>query len=286
MEGRRNLEVFTENKDDKEQQEAAKDVKSSLKRGYHHFFAESEDFREFIKNKEEKKICRDAILAAKLALEELKLKKFADHIEIEPDNIHILSKEDFERIGSPDSGGFHRLENTYAPVNDNILKFIHVITHELSHAISYYALNLEKEKGENSHTGLKYNDFALISKRSGLDFTKENGELIFQGLAEATTELLADRIRQQFVKLNKNLPMRKKKDLVESHVYYPQILIVNHITGSYSWLNNAEIKIPGVTKILAEMGTEPEDAVEASKKLGFKDLTEYLEAERGKQGEG
>lgn len=256
-------------------------------------FAEVYGVQELKKNKFEIAAIRDVLYAAHLFLKKLGL----ESMNLSRDQIHILDPEKISEYFEPDAAGKTAFGNLYAQRNPNKMTFIHDLTHELSHFLSFYAINVTiAENSDERHININM-------RRMGYTFRKPQAgyeESDFSGLDEAMTELFAHNLRSAFVENSDLLAEADERKLENYYVYYPQILIIKkliesaaeneeqsqeyftelfreHVTGKYDLLKKIEQKHRGAVKVLRNMGTETQDALEAAKKLGFDNVVREIE---------
>jgi predicted metal-binding transcription factor (methanogenesis marker protein 9) len=217
---------------------------------------------------------------------------------IHQDNIHILSPKEFHTKVELDKGGKTAYGHIYLVRKPDQSLFIHELTHELSHLVSFYAFRVKHEYNEESEQttniyGMRKGGFAFIPK-------PEQKDAHFEGLDEAATEMFAQHIRQKFIESNPTLNSDTKEFLQNKIVYWPHVMVIDKVISSitdseeeYNKTKNDLFreKITGEStvlkkisqhnkewvKILYEMGSSDEDAKHAAEQLGFFDLVQEIE---------
>ena len=207
--------------------------------------------------------------------------------------IHILSEQEFDEkinlIDQKKSGGKYSFGHIYC-IRDEFINFLHKLVHELAHTFSFYYLSVDSSLDE-THINMR---------QSGLSYSKNNDNHLFNGLNEAVTELITTEVLKKIVK-NNNFKSKEKDELINTIDYYPQVLVLKELVdeisgedddfkeelmkkiyrgsynGDYAFLKEFEKRHKGSIKILREMGTEDEHALEAVKKLHLKKAQKIIE---------
>lgn len=227
-----------------------------------------------------------------------------EEMDMDDERVHVIDEEEFGRAyGKPDVQGTAMYGHAYVIRNEDESRFVHDVTHELSHVVSYLALDATKiTEGKNkglSCTGVR---------KSGMIFSPESGRVtLYAGFNEAVTEMFAKQVRKHSLD---SLPLgeQQKEDLVQSHVYIPQLEIVrrvldevaeddaerdglkkelflDYLNGTYKVMKKIDRRRPGTSKILAEMGTNFDAARETGRQLGYDDFDEFVEKLKETLGE-
>lgn len=282
-EGKKNVEIRINNSSEADNtsgktQEIAKEFLDA-----NMYKNESFNVHELEKNNEELEAIEMIQLGFNDFLEEYDLPKIDFNIE----NIHILSPEEYNEKFSDNDGSF-AFGHVYCKRGDKqyLLK---TLVHELVHKTSFYRVDIE----------ITDDNLYLDSKKSGLGIN--NNKKIFAGLNEAITERIASDILERIAEQN-DYSEEEKENLLDRVSYFPQIVLLMELIskiskedevdgdelfksivqgayyGNHAFLKHFEKNQKGLTKILAEMGTEKADAVSVAKKIGFeKNFIEWLE---------
>lgn len=214
-------------------------------------------------------------------------------IKIDPNLIHILTKEEFDKsinsIYQTKAGGKFSYGHVYC-IRDKFSSFLHKLVHELVHNSSYYYLDINSSSDKTS----------VKMRQSGLTYTNNNEEHLFIGLNEATTELITLEILK-IISDGNSFKKEENDELINPVSYYPQILVLEGLldeiagedkefkntvminiykanyNGNYDFLKEFEKRHNGSIKILREMKEGNESALDASKKLKLKKIQKIIE---------
>jgi len=180
---------------------------------------------------------------------------------------------------------------------------VHDLTHELSHIVSYGALQVhgfDKRGKAEVHRKPMQSGFAFW-EWSPSDMLSKEKTPAFAGWNEAVTELMAHLVRKRLRKIGSPLGEEEQDGLESSFVYYPHLMILQrligecfpaagerdeafkelyraYLKGNYDYLDKLDERRPGVREILHGMGAEFDDAMKAMRALGYDDLAEKFEA--------
>lgn len=250
--------------------------------------------KELLKNKLEQKIGNALIAATRSVLENLRLGNIGKRIEINESNIHIINEEEAGIIYPDNSAdGWHNVSGVYILRTQDRVQFTRVLSHELSHYISY------------RRDSFKYDDQADRPKfkthKTGLASFEEDREN-FYGLMEATTELLAIEIRKKFIETESIFNLQEENTLKLGRAYVAQVrllkrvirdvastnkeyeevqqeLFKDHVVGTVNFLNRLKDKLPKAYGLLRDMGTDPAEVVLIARELGYAEIAEEVEKE-------
>lgn len=256
--------------------------------------AEIYNVRDLKRTKVEKQAIDTALTSTEQAIVDLGLTCPA----INQESIHIVTAKEFETKVDPESRGLTSFGNIYIIRDSNYPRFIHDLTHELSHLVSFYALNVkhsydeENKKGQNE-VGLRKSGFSFIPKAGQSDPH-------FNGLDEAVTEMFAQKIREKYIQSRPELKDETKEFLVKKIVYWSHIMVIDQvisaitsndeeykqmeqdffrdkITGESKVLKKISLYNKEWIKILYTMGSSDEDARNAAMQMGFTELAKKIE---------
>lgn len=174
---------------------------------------------------------------------------------------------------------------------NELSSFAHTLTHEIAHCISYSRATAHisrRPPGRNPEV-----EYGLI--RTGLQ-TWSHG-MRFAGLNEACTEMFARGLRGRILKSPHYQAHWNLEGFQRSFSYYahvrlgnklmffleengrdPKSLFRDYLTGSFDFVRTVNALIPGAGSILSAMGKKPNDAIVATRALGFTALADELTA--------
>lgn len=199
-------------------------------------------------------------------------------INFDINNIHIFSDYIYEKkIGK--TRGIFKHGHVYMRRSDE--EFLKTLVHELIHKTSFYRVDVDIED-----EGLYFEN-----TRTGLGMARGDNKK-FVGINEAITERIASDVLERIAEQN-NYSEKDKEELLGTMSYIPQVTflmeLINKISkergiesnqifreivqgmyfGKYTYLKEFEKKHKGISKILANIGLDKEDLIEASKKIGM-----------------
>jgi hypothetical protein len=165
----------------------------------------------------EKRIIRRGIKIFQEIIEDLGLNiKFCPDLKY----FHVITKKEMCRKLHE-----HTPTNAYFNCHAYLLRdrspwfFIHSVTHELAHFVSYYQLSIVQGKDGKPRYYRLTNGFS----------DDKNSRLIFNGFDEAVTEILAIEARRRFVARSKILTPQKKKELKSLLGYEYQMIFTEEL---------------------------------------------------------
>ncbi|PLX26534.1 hypothetical protein C0583_06955 [Candidatus Parcubacteria bacterium] len=211
-------------------------------------------------------------------------------IDISKEQFCLLTKKEFdEKVAMRDSdAGKCHTGFVYVMVNKDIVRFIHDLTHEISHLVSFYCLIIKKLSPCKQS----------VSNQQGYTINCRNGRHYFGGLDEATTELFARRIRKKIVDQTDLLSFEEWNKLCSFFVYIrnvsllitllttyiesdisDKLLFKSYIDGSSDFLKAVERVLPGANKHLMTLEGDTMDVGVIAYRMGGKRLESAFKKE-------
>jgi hypothetical protein len=251
-------------------------------------------FNELEKTDFERQTIASVVNAYDQLLEELDIPKIAINV----DQIHILNEDELLANVTQDKNhkGKWAFGHAYIARSTNPAKFIHDLTHELSHKISYYAISIDQKRSDNNEIT---NNIQLA--RTGYFSAKrfKEGKKIFAGVSEVATEMFAHEARQIFLKNDQTLNDSQKHELEYTTAYYCNVFLVmelikkvainkdeqkelymkllkGHIYGDYSFFKDIKYRHKDINKIMAQMEATPDGALKAAEQLGLNEAVDEI----------
>lgn len=229
-------------------------------------------------------------------------------VRIDPDRIHVLSKEEFQgSVGGAQSGRFQGKSwfgHVYLWRGWPLWIFQAILAHELFHDVSYSWFDI-RTKPETTADGLRLPQF--LPRRKGLILIDPSYHTLlphFHGLNEGATETAAIAIRQ-IIARSSSLLDDDDRESIKSFTISPPLLSFTDqlvmsavgaggsigdtlrrlfrdcLLGTDDFLGQLEAQLPGATEILRRTGARPEELLPAALELGFgavaKSILPYVE---------
>lgn len=213
--------------------------------------------------------------------------------QVLPSRIHLVEKEEFRAKISADAEAKTVLGHVYiTPRPDQPVDFARVVSHELAHAVSHYELEATV-LSEEKRLKLRERRLGAMFRPQGVSGT----HLYFNGLNEAATELFAVAVRKR---ISGWLPFDEVQttELTSRVDYHPQVLLLtelirrvasaegtrpadvrrmvfrDYLNGTAEFLRHVRNSVDRrAVKLLASMGSEPEEARRISDALGFSECS-------------
>jgi len=216
---------------------------------------------------------------------------------LSPDRVHILSAEEFAARIGPRTGGKTQYGHAYLRRNDDWIKFLRILTHELTHRSAF--LSIVVTEGPADEPG---EDCALILPtgvglgRAGLPPKRE---LSFDGLDEAVTEILAREARKRLARTIAGMNAAQRDDLAEN-IFYPgpimvtaklieavaggtqdfrgirTMLVQDYVSGEARFLDRLAEQDEAAYQAVRTMGPTHADAIQAARRLNWPVLAERI----------
>ncbi|MFA4954826.1 MAG: hypothetical protein WC641_05950 [Patescibacteria group bacterium] len=234
---------------------------------------------------------RQGIECSKSGLARLLERLRLPSIEIPDSRIHVVTDQELSLKIGGELEGKMLFGHIYLARRDP-LQFYRNLTHELSHAGSYYGLGVIQ--------GIDPRRLRMWQTHLGLSFqpkpqSERGSEVYFNGLNEGATELCARFLRKHLVKEMPGLEDEQKSDLKSFVHYRPCVILVDRLirlvaeeeqlfretvlrellrdyfSGTQLFLKKVETHKKGSVKILRSMDSTPDDALRAAEALGFDD---------------
>lgn len=250
------------------------------------------EYHELQKTKEEAVSIEMVNGAANQVLDILEL----ENITVPPESIHVLDKEEFynlEQVRYRDVHAFYVFGDVFLRRVDTKEKFIEDLSHEFAHAISYYMVrNFVRPPTEQ---GIK---IIKRAKRLGYSVHLKADQGAFVGVNEGMAELFSQAIRHEISDQLLLEDEEQKKKFTAVQAYYPQIVVLGWlfniigngdgeagwreclkglVTGDMSMFKKIEKWKRGSVKILSEMGSTIDDALDTARKLGLDEVVEEIQ---------
>lgn len=210
------------------------------------------------------------------------------HIKVHERQIIILEKDLFmNRVADSDEqGGKCSYGYIYVCRDENKVKFLSDLAHELSHILSYYSLAIcESEKGKS-----------VSLRKTGYSMLCENGNFFYNGLNEAVTDLWSKVILEQLFRMHPDvLPESQKEEALNYYAYPYHVALLEEIifkitkdnvlvwplfksyfNGSSCFLDLLEKELPSSINLIKEMTDKKESVLKTAEIIGGKSLAEKI----------
>lgn len=209
--------------------------------------------------------------------------------------IHIVTDEQIRAFGGWDEQeGLTLHGHVFIKRRIDLSHFYQDLTHEIVHAASFYALQVQKKKGKN---------LAIWDRRLGFSFrpkSEAGSSAHFNGLSEGVTELMAHHLRRTMGTEQSGLTETEIQQMRRRVFYGPWVRIASaipniiaksevasaddvetdlyrdYVTGSYRILKRLERARPGTAKALMPLVQTSGDALVAAELLGLHALAAEL----------
>lgn len=200
-------------------------------------------------------------------------------------HVHVIDESDFSKKFGADNAAAHSCGHVYLIRSGDNWEFVHRLTHELAHIISFQEFII-----------LPLNDlifFDASNCRGGLEIIRKK-ERLFSGLNEAITEIIAHEVRKIVVDYHDALELNylsteDKRNLLKFYSYYEHVTIIrqlikfgkydvvgqekmfqrvlsDYVFGTYNFFKDLSLN-SGQVKILQKMDTSVLAASETAKIL-------------------
>jgi len=202
------------------------------------------DVKSLRHNSFEKRAIQDTIKATNRVLKRLSFPR----IYISSNQFIILDRKEYEtRVADNEfNGGKFSYGFVYLIRNKNKIKFLHDLTHEISHFVSFYGLSVTEIE-----------DLRKMNLAKSGYSEKKDEPYLFDGLNEAATELFSLQIKEilgDFYQLPKNITSQYPEQViiveklissVKNKDLLMKLLFKSYIDGSEDFLDLMESEIPG-----------------------------------------
>lgn len=209
-----------------------------------------------------------------------------DPISFHLNRCHVLHPDDWaERIAPSSPGALAQslFGHCYIPRQDHPVEFAKLLTHEITHANSYLAIEISPSP--NGRPKLKL-------RRTGFAFLPGDAErVIFNGFNEGVTELMTHNLRAIISRQSQHLSAPDLADLTSSIRYYPQFrlveglmthdgerttdprplrqLMTDYLTGTWDFCRWLLPTWPKANRFLRDLDSEPRSALLVAEQLGL-----------------
>lgn len=212
------------------------------------------------------------------------------HIKVHEKQIIILEKDLFiNKVADIDEqGGKCSYGYIYVCRDQNKVKFLSDLAHELSHLLSYYSLLISEIKGERS--------ISIKKRKTGYSMFCEDDNLLYDGLNEAVTELWSKVILEQLFRMHPGiLPESQKEEALNYYAYPYHVpllkeiifnitkdnvlvwpLFKSYFNGSSCFFDLLEKELPSSIDLIKKMTKEDKSAFKIAEVIGGRSLVEKI----------
>lgn len=217
-----------------------------------------------------------------------------DMIGFDPDRCHLLTETDYEAHVShslPGSTAMAVYGHCYLTRPNDLSELVIDLTHEMSHAIAYLAIDVICRPGRKP---------LLFFYRNGyLRQRRHDGRIIMAGLNEAATEIMAINLRdiiRQGSRVLDDEGAKRISGLITS--YFPQVRLITdlindlmdnapdeqplkefflgYLTGENRFLRRLAAAYPGILQALCRMDQTAQSAIAVAERFGLPDTAEEI----------
>jgi hypothetical protein len=210
------------------------------------------------------------------------------HVKVHKKQIIILKKDVFiDKVANKDNqGGKFSYGYIYVCRDENKVKFLSDLAHELSHLLSYYSLAISESKDRRS-VSLKKDGYSIFCK---------DDDLFYDGLNEAVTDLWSKVILKQLFRIYPRILSEKQKEEALNFYAYPyhvtllEEIIFNmtkddvlvwplfesYFDGSSNFLNLLENELPALAGHIKTMSSKKESVLKVAEIIGDCSLLEKI----------
>jgi len=261
------------------------------------------DVTDLRKTKPEKRLIAIAAAAVEAVL--LDYGAVPNRPPLSPKHVHLIAAEEMAAKIGRQAGGKTHLGHVYLCRNSDLVKFLRILTHELTHRSSFLSLTVVEDRPEAAHG----NNAIVMTRRVGLGRAglPPEREISFDGLDEAITEILAREARKKLVPRLEGLDAAQSEELAEI-VFYPgpimiaakliekvagqeqdyrdirTMLIQDYVSGGTRFLDRLSEMDAAAYETVRNMSPAHADAAQAAQKLGWPALAERIA--RLRRGDG
>lgn len=173
---------------------------------------------------------KEAIASVNRALAHFLKYLHLPHLEVPESNVHVIPDEEFdaEFASEPEIAGATAYGHCYIRRNNEPIPYIHVLSHEIAHAAAFHAVHvqetIEMQTWKNARSGTH------VMKKNG-----SKGTDAFHGLNEATTEMVAQCLREIMVQVT-GVPsaVEHNSEIATGRKYHTNITVVERIAMAMS----------------------------------------------------
>jgi hypothetical protein len=224
---------------------------------------------------------------------------------LSPKHVHLIAAEEMAAKIGRQAGGKTHVGHVYLCRNSDLVKFLRILTHELTHRSSFLSLVVVEDRPEAAEG----NNAIVMTRRVGLGRAglPPEREICFDGLDEAVTEILAREARKKLVPRLEGLDAARRDELAEV-IYYPgpimvaakliekvageaqdfrgirTMLVQDYVSGQTRFLDRLAEADAAAYETVRNMSPAHADAVQAAQKLGWPTLAERIARLRSDDG--